>query len=935
MRFIREIFFFFLFTLFPGIKNINAIDIPHLIDFGNEQNDRTVDIQSTDLTDPISFSVKYRFFNKYYDEIRLSKHGLILFGKNPIDFSALIIPQEFPIANLTCIAPFWINTNIRNDPISQIFYREVLLKNEANTLNEITKLVRNGFPELASERMIWAFIITYYEIPFEENSSVRNTYQFILTTNGYYSFSLVTYHKLDWSVDIDGNEPQIGFNDGYQKLFFKFNKTSADIIKESNIGIPGQYVFHSTGNISDVQCETSTGLQISPFRGSIFGGYEIRLHGICFNQTNYQIRIDNQMVEDCRVLNSLYITCTMPMLMDSGNISIELYDQESYTLIDSTDFVAHVPEDNGELILRNYANLTQQIVDPNNQQLILEFQSNSITRKYLFRMVIYDYATQLSTDIQTFYNQTKQRIDLGFGYLNLSEISSLTISYDQIFSVKNDPTDRIHALQISFEIQHQPGWLSSAFFLGAKIFTVASKLNSAYCPAWLLMQRDPKEYIERIPACPCQIPIHPWPEEYLGFTTDEGCDGRQPIGLTCEFHPKARGCLRKRSTTSWSGAQCCYDEHGFFIEQGKEGAGTLDLFSPDANSWLQKSLSMFGHFFSDFLSYWSCCRSLLISEEMCKAYYEYRPAGRCEHFEIESVQKYGNLQFVTLNETSYTFQGQGEFTLLALPIFQQEVQIRLQANQVSKNKDSTIGISAFAIGSQTEKRRVQFELFPKHRTLEIRINSRLIDLPDEEFSIPITLYEDQYLIIRRKTNGAFKLTFPGSPFRFRVTIRPNFHFFDLETLVEKEKFIKLNTTSVGLLGDLNGLMFPNGTRLSVERSDRETLNEYGQSWRISTNNSLFHYLYNHSVSQQHICNQFAVKHERQQCEQILTINQQQFIDEEDTRSLYLFHQPQFDLLTVTVEPILVPEISTNDAFQLTFSFSYFLFLFLNIKIIFL
>lgn len=890
---------------------IQTTEISNFIDFGKEANDEIFNIQSNDISQPIALSVKYRFFNKYYDELRVSKHGLILFGNvDENDLLKLNIRKEFPIENVTFIAPYWINTNIANDEISRIFYREIQLKNdiEIDLLNQITKLVRNGFPKLAGERMLWAFVITFYEIPSELDPTNRNTYQFILTTNGYYSFSLVTYEKLDWSIDSYGNQPLIGFNDGDQKIFYKFNKTANEIVKESNIGIDGQYVFHSTGNISDVQCETSDGLQISPFRGSIFGGYEIRLHGVCFNQTDYEIRIDNQIVDDCRLVNRLYMICTMPMLMDGGQISVELLDKTNSTLIDSTDFLAHVPQDNGELILRNYIDLTQQIVDPKNNQLVLEFQKNEITRKYLFRILIYDYSTQIQSDDQTLYNQTKQRIDLGFGYLNLSQIDNLTISYDQIFSVANDPTDRVHALQISFEIKQKPGWLSSALFIGAKIFTVAANLNSAYCPAWLLLQRDPNEYIEKVPVCPCEVPINPWHQEFHGFRADEGCDGRKPIQETCAYHPKARGCYRKRSDTSWSGAQCCYDEQGLFIEQGKEGAGTLDVVSPDATSWLKKSLGMFGHFFSDFLSYWSCCRSLLISKKMCEAYYKYRPAGRCEHFEMESVQKYGGAHFVTLQRTSYTFNGQGEFTLLALPLFHQEVQIRLK-----QNSDLVSGISAFAIGSLTTKKRVQFELFPQHRALEIRINSRLIDIPHEEFSIPITIYEDQYLIIKRKTNGAFRLTFPGSPFRFRATIRPTLDFFDFETLVEREKFIKLNTLSVGLLGDLNGLMFPNGTRLSIDKTDQQTLDEYGRSWMISNENSLFHYVFNHSLSQQQICNKFASTEEKQQCEQIFTINDQQFIENDDTRSFYQGNERQLDLLTVTAD------LTTNYAVQSTFS----------------
>ncbi|CAF1198199.1 unnamed protein product [Adineta steineri] len=929
----RVLLFFSIFSF------ISLIDIKNFIPFGLEHNDKIFEKEITNITDPISISVRYSFFNTYYDTIRISSNGLIVFGNNSCLLSFKTSDQH-PFDDLVCIAPYWIDTNLTYDTISNIFYREILLKTEPNTLYDITKILRNGFPKLAAQRMLWAFVITWYELPDNKNDINRNTYQVILTTNGFYSFSLFTYHQLQWSQGLSGNHAQIGFNAGDQINYYRLKRSLSpeiiNIVNESNIGIPGQFIFHTTGNISDVQCETSTGLQISPFRGSIYGGYEIRLHGICFNQSHYEIHIDDHIVDDCRILNSLYIVCTMPMLMDSGKIKIELFNQETKELIDSTDFLGHVPEDHGELILSNYINLTQQIADPNNDELILHFQSNSITQKYLFRIIIYDYATQLSSDNQTLYNRTRQRIDLGLGYLNLSAINNLTIRYDTIFSVTTDPTDRVHALQISFEIEQTKGWLRSALFVGAKIFTAATTLNAAYCPAWLLMQSDPLKYIEQVPVCPCQVPIEPWIDEYMGFRIDEGCDARKPVEETCAYHKSARGCYRKRSDISWAGAQCCYDEQGKFIEHGKDGAGTLDVISPDANSWYGKSLNFFGHFFSDFLSYWSCCRSLLISETLCKAYYDYRPAGRCENMEIESIEKHGDPYFVTLNGSSYTFQGQGEYTLLSLPEFNgQEVQIRLASNDENVNK--TVGIVAFVIGFLKDKKRVQFELFPTHQHLEIRIDTRLIELPHEEFGVSVLIYEDEYVKIKRKVNGAFKISFPGSHFRFRATIRPNYDFFDLETLLEREKFNKLSTPSYGLLGDLHGLMYPNGTRVLINESNENTLFEYGQSWRVSRNTSLFYYLnddINHQFSffEQNLeetnkmtlvqsnCNNDLLQ-EQEHCTQDISQIDSNELNEDNSHDLYRSDQHHWESLTVTIAADVIPQKKSNSAIHYTYSYS--------------
>jgi hypothetical protein len=298
---------------------------------------------------------------------------------------------------------------------------------------------------------------------------------------------------------------------------------------------------------------------------------------------------------------------------------------------------------------------------------------------------------------------------------------------------------------------------------------------------------------------------------------------------------------------------------------------------------------------------------------MCKAYYDYRPAGRCEIMETESIEKHGDPHFVTLNGTSYTFHGQGEFTLVSLPKLNgQEVQIRLASNEDLTKTDSIIGIVAFAIGYLNGMKRVQFELFPTHQLLEIRIDSRLIELPHEEFAVSIIIYEDQYVKIKRKNNGAFRISFPASPLRFRVHIHPTFDFLQLETLLEREKFIKLSTPSYGLLGDINGLEFPNGTRLSINQTDENILHEYGQSWRISRNSSLFYYLIDEQYNKQILTHQLNCYDDTSQEENEYCIKHKRN-SENDIHRLHQSDSHHWESLSVTIEPDVLPQNILNDA----------------------
>ncbi|CAM4794953.1 unnamed protein product [Rotaria magnacalcarata] len=114
----------------------------------------------------------------------------------------------------------------------------------------------------------------------------------IITTHGLYSFTIFTYNQLQWSAGAWGGFPQV--------------------VSESNIGVTGQFIFRTTGRINDVQCNTTQDLQASPCRGSMHGGYELRLFGICFTDNSYIIEVDGQEVTNCtRLLGETYFLSFM------------------------------------------------------------------------------------------------------------------------------------------------------------------------------------------------------------------------------------------------------------------------------------------------------------------------------------------------------------------------------------------------------------------------------------------------------------------------------------------------------------------------------------------------------------------------------------------------------------------------------------------------
>ena len=159
--------------------------IENFILFDASNGDATMPRPLDSVTGPISINVRFPFFGKWYNVIRVYSHGLILFGNvtytlphNP--------PGPFPLKDFVCAAPYWADTDLTKDSFSNIFYREIL---DESTLSQISAMIKNGYPLLSASRMLWAFVVTWYRVPGHTGDPGRNTFQ-VCSWNSYSLFLL-------------------------------------------------------------------------------------------------------------------------------------------------------------------------------------------------------------------------------------------------------------------------------------------------------------------------------------------------------------------------------------------------------------------------------------------------------------------------------------------------------------------------------------------------------------------------------------------------------------------------------------------------------------------------------------------------------------------------------------------------------------------------
>lgn len=823
-----------------------------LIPYGPEHGDARLASGDDQISPPVHIPIRFPFFNRKYDEIKIAINGLILFGNRSYQ-GISFTPQRFPVNTLICVAPFWADIIIGDNDQNNIFYRQTV---DENILAELDRMVGDAFPGQITHKFIWAFVVTWHEVPgYRLSTLYRNTFQAILATNGISSFTIYNFEKLQWTSGSASSNvhAQAGFNAGDLVNYFLINKSFSpaivNIVNDSNINYPGRFIFSVGGDITDVECNTPGGLQVAPFRGSPEGGYEIRLYGICFNETTYIIKTDRQTIE-CQK-TGVYLTCIMPMIYNGPTIPIEIFTVGNQ-LIASTNFLIDIPEDNYELLIENSFEHDSFIEMGQNDTIRLQFKKNSVTNNYRFSIRVFYYESIFSDNNQLISMNPRQRVL--YSSVNLSSLETLTIQYNDIFLSSNKRFDindiAITLMKIKIEpaLNLLPAPLRM-IYNAVKWTAAVFKTVRDRCEKWQAKLPElppPSTYQSQVPQCPCRVPAvgqNRFPLTFNNFQTDSSCNTHKLN--SCQNNVGASHCYRRSFTPNGSGMKCCYDTDGMIITNPRSGAGGLEVQANSGGSVLQR----IKHALFEQLPAWACCKLphiiTQIRPESCDRYHEQRPSFSCENIPLPIPGGgNGDPHFTTLDGFDYTFNGYGEYvlvrtnTLSSLPSV--EVQIRAQPIASSSSDNQATAIVAFVIRNSNYSK-IQFELFNVLHLLEIRINDQPLDSDvflnpstnaDDEInrlimSMSRTIQFDNNQMSITQANGTnFKITYSNN-IQFIVTIREQHDFLNLITILPKfyEKQCE------GLLGNID----------SQFKNSEENLFRYGESCRVKIENTIFKY----------------------------------------------------------------------------------------------
>lgn len=800
------------------------------IPFGLQYGDKIITVHRNDFESEIDIPIQFPFFDRSFSKLYLfSDKAVIAFERTVYNW-----PLEVPVLNKTCLAPFLSQINLRRAGI--MYYREI---NENKIRNVVDGEINKAFPTLSNYRSLWAFVVTWYKVETEwigvYLSSIHNTFQAVLTTNGKYSFTIFNYGPLNWcSPNYRRDVCLAGYNAGNGKDYFiipgSYNDLAyRNISENSNVNINGKWIFRiDSSNRSDTVCRDSGFLNTLPRSIYFVGVEDLIVSGPCFRKDDTVILIYNEVKQVlCHVIDISSCVCKTAYFERIGEVPIKLKINNN-RVIEGYINVKNIESKEREKEFENIGYI-YFYKDLNSKNLLtwndIEFENGD------------EYSVNLITFIESENNP--EIITLATNIVNntvLVDFSLLNPFFDEF--LKYYKTGIVTTYLTIVKIKQSPFIISKIIKIQQIDILIHDKeLNMStdnLCKDWHSSQAylNPNQILQNLP--PCWRTLSLWagrfPMAFLGFVQDSSCNSRN-LKL-CENHKRAGNvCYTSITQFNQSAQQCCYDNNGRLLV-GPSGGGTLKLISPN--------VAPVNHFFTDIYPYYLCC----YLSNNCGLYYDRRPSDDSSRWEAPRPGgASGDPHFLTLDEVAFSFNGFGEYVLLSIKEIDLMIQVRMLPYKSKKFDLQATGtvFKALAISGNKGQDSVQIDL-NQFNFIDLFINKKLYD----------------YSTINAITLNGCGIFIEKTSFKILYSIGVE---IDVKLNDENDAFLimisvdsKYKSKTRGLLGVMdydrtNEFTLPNGTVLPLDpANDKDIFYKYGQFWRTTPSMSIFTYLdgYNHS-----------------------------------------------------------------------------------------
>ena len=681
----------FIFGIIQDYPVHCSVSLDEFLPFGIEAGDTLFSPNDDESFGPIFLPYTFPYFDNNHRNIYQANNGLFSF----LDPISEFVPTPFPLGDdQRLITAFWADIDTRGNTgnaSDNKVYHQVHIRGTSNVTNttstvfdKVTSFVRLYFPREITFQPVMVIVGTWYRVGYYSSMTDKlNTFQMVLTTDESRSFVFFLYNTLEWAGNsISGPYAQAGFNAGdgltYKMLQYSRTPNISALVNESNVNIPGLFAFRiDTVDIEAGGCGGNNTLRHSPVRGPQIGGTTISLQGPCFSLNISRIicHFGDFGVSNGFVMNPYRAICVSPLVPYATTVQLNVSIDDGATFL-SWGSYTYMPTTNDiftkqEITVRKNGTTDMAITWNDTIEVELSLSPAVLADLPSDAVVEIEYHTIQGNSENITQGEYPSRSDVD---VEVKEVVTLASNIQPQAGRQTITIDLSNITRVNQRLLPVPVIVVGVIRVAVVIYrvhkiyrtvkTVLEKIQEVAhdeCNSWNNNQEDPSTWNEDLPPCPNTL--RQANVARADYEPDTLCrQGGIPV-INCWFHQgrsefneeSASACFRSvRSNTHGAAAQCCYNDGGQLITRGT-GAGTDDRYHSGQAFWK--------HQLHDVLPYLACCK-IQSDPEACNNYLNRRPPRRGSDTRGQFGGTWGDPHFTTLDGTSYTFNGYGEYTYL-------------------------------------------------------------------------------------------------------------------------------------------------------------------------------------------------------------------------------------------------------------------------------
>ena len=627
------------------------------------------------------------FYGRSYDIIWQHGNGYMSFNswysqnwRNPTNPTAFPLNTSDPV-----IAGFWTDTSYPNNGTCNSSYYYYYNYNGCTSIytrwpNSVDNVTRSNVTTylqryLPNERPFtprFFLSTTWSSVLAEPNqTNTSNTFQMSYTTDGVRSFVFLMYNNLQWSQNGNSSHALAGFSAGdrisYMELPYSGTDNVTQLVSASNVGVPGLFIFRTDQAALSARCSNALPITSFPYFGSLFGSTPVFIQGPCFANTTagmLRCRFGPTAIVDAIVVNEFEAMCLTPPSVAPGFVEVYFSTNGGSTFTPVQSYFYYMTLTLGSSLLGNIEmsanNRPFPVISPG-EQITFTWYFSSWTQSKWPENGTMSLKIQMSTVTLNNSNNglsLNSFITIQTGIIPSSDLQSASVTVPSIGNKMEAVVFRVLAQD------NGTGTIYGALHSTIFIMNTGSASASNYCRIWMAAEPAPSTWNQDLMACPMTLTQaraarccygQDWSCFETWYNITGNCAFRQ--GRPQNEEPSAISCFQSWNTNQWGArSECCYDQEGQLITRGP-GAGTDDRY----HSFRQP----IRHFFSDLMPFLACCH-LSSDEDTCDGYLNLRPPRRGSNTGFTWGGGWGDPHYTTLDGSSYTFNGYGEYTYLAV-----------------------------------------------------------------------------------------------------------------------------------------------------------------------------------------------------------------------------------------------------------------------------